>query len=197
MGVFLSRRLILASASPRRAELLRVMGLAFEIIPSRIDESATDSEKPQTHVARLAETKARAVAEAYPDTWILGADTVVVIDGEILGKPADTAEAKRMLAMLRGRTHEVHTGFALLDARTGETTERVVESLVTFRDISDDEIAWYVSTPEPYDKAGSYAVQGQGAFFIKAIHGSYTNVMGLPLCEVIDVLKEKKLLTFS
>jgi septum formation protein len=197
MGVILSRRLILASASPRRAELLKFMALDFEIIPSHVDESANKSESPQDHVLRLSRIKAQTVADRYPETCVLGADTIVVIDEEILGKPANRYDAEQILQKLRGRVHEVYTGFTLINKGTGALISQTVRSLVTVRNISNDEIAWYVSTPEPYDKAGAYAVQGLGAFFIKEIHGSYTNVMGLPLCEVVDVLKKEKILTFS
>jgi len=197
MGVTLSRRLVLASASPRRAELLKFMGLDFEIIPSLVDESWIKPESPQEHVLRLSREKAWAVSLDYPDAAVLGADTIVVIDNEILGKPADRFEAEGMLKKLRGRVHEVFTGFAVIDQAAGTSISRSVRSLVTFRLIADDEIAWYVKTPEPYDKAGSYAVQGLGAFFIREINGSYTNVMGLPLCEVVDALKEENILSFS
>ncbi|MDD5170622.1 MAG: Maf family protein [Syntrophales bacterium] len=196
MGILISGRLILASASPRRAELLRVMGLDFDIIPSHIDESLAPGETPQDHVLRLARDKADDVGNVFTEDWILGADTIVVIDDEILGKPADPVEAGQMLGRLSGRVHEVYTGFTLLNHAARIVTSQSVRSSVTFRNITEDEIKWYTETPEPYDKAGSYAVQGLGAFFIKEIHGSYTNVMGLPLCEVVDILKEKKILTF-
>ena len=193
----LSGRLILASASPRRADLLKSLGLDFDIIPSRIDELADDSESPIDHVLRLSREKARSVGNDFPGSTVLGADTIVVIQGEILGKPADRPAAEGMLRKLSGRVHEVYTGFTLFPPTSLAPISQMVRSLVTFRSISDDEIAWYVSSPEPYDKAGGYAVQGLGAFFIREIHGSYTNVMGLPLCEVVDVLKAEKILTFS
>ncbi len=197
MALILSRQLVLASASPRRAELLKSMGLDFKIVPGDVDESLGISEKPQDHVLRLSQEKARAVKNEYPEACILGADTIVVIEDDILGKPADRSEARQMLKRLSGRIHEVYTGFTLINPSPRTLISRVVRSFVTFRNIPDDEITWYVSTPEPYDKAGSYAVQGSGAFFIKEIRGSYTNVMGLPLCEVVDALKEENLLSFS
>ena len=197
MGLILSHPLILASASPRREELLRLLGLDFQVIPSRADETFFINEKPAEHVLRLAENKAYTIAQIYPQAWILGADTIVVIDGEVLGKPADPAAARRMLEKLSGRTHEVFTGFALLRLSEHVAIKEEVRAAVTFRNISEDEKLWYIQSPAPYDKAGAYAVQGLGAFFIKEIQGSYTNVMGLPLCEVVDALKKAGALRFD
>jgi septum formation protein len=197
MGLILSHPLILASASPRREELLRLLGLDFQIIPSRADETFFINERPAEHVLRLAENKAHAVAQAHPHAWVLGADTIVVIDGEVLGKPADSSAAARMLEKLSGRTHEVFTGFALLRLSGHIAVKEEVRAAVTFRSISEDEKLWYIKSQEPYDKAGAYAVQGLGAFFIKEIQGSYTNVMGLPLCEVVDALKKVGALRFD
>jgi septum formation protein len=197
MGLILSHPLILASASPRREELLRLLGLDFQVIPSRTDETFFINEKPAEHVLRLAENKAHTVAQTHPHAWVLGADTIVVIDGEVLGKPADASAAGRMLEKLSGRTHEVFTGFALMRLAGQVAIKEGVRAAVTFRNISADEKSWYIKSPEPYDKAGAYAVQGLGAFFIKEIQGSYTNVMGLPLCEVVDVLKKTGALRFE
>jgi len=197
MGLILSHPLILASASPRREELLRLLGLDFQIIPSRADETFFINEKPGEHVLRLAENKAHTIAQVYPLAWVLGADTIVVIDGEVLGKPPDPAAAGRMLAKLSGRTHEVFTGFALLRLSGHVVIKELVRAAVTFRSISEDEKMWYIQSTEPYDKAGAYAVQGLGAFFIKEIQGSYTNVMGLPLCEVVDAFKKAGALRFD
>jgi septum formation protein len=197
MDLLLTRRLILASASPRRAELLKFAGLTFEIMPSRIDESLAASESPEEHVLRLSREKAQAVGDQYPEACVLGADTIVLIEENILGKPADPSEARQMLKRLSGCIHEVYTGFTIMNKTDQVMISQAVKSRVTFRDIPDEEIAWYVSTREPYDKAGAYAVQGLGAFFIREIHGSYTNVMGLPLCEVVDVLKKENFLIFS
>ncbi len=197
MGLILSHPLILASASPRREELLRLLGLDFQVIPSRTDETFFINEKPAEHVLRLAENKAHTVAQTHPHAWVLGADTIVVIDGEVLGKPADASAAGRMLEKLSGRTHEVFTGFALMRLAGQVAIKEGVRAAVTFRNISADEKLWYIKSPEPYDKAGAYAVQGLGAFFIKEIQGSYTNVMGLPLCEVVDVLKKTGSLRFE
>lgn len=197
MGLILSHPLILASASPRREELLRLLGLDFQVIPSRADETFFINEKPAEHVLRLAENKAYTIAQGHPQAWVLGADTIVVIDGEVLGKPADSSEAERMLEKLSGRTHEVFTGFALLRLSGQIAIKEEVRAAVTFRNISEDEKLWYIQSPEPYDKAGAYAVQGLGAFFIKEIKGSYTNVMGLPLCEVVDALKKAGAMRFD
>jgi septum formation protein len=197
MGLILSHPLILASASPRREELLRLLGLDFQVIPSRADETFFINEKPAEHVLRLAENKAYTIAQAHPRAWVLGADTIVVIDGEVLGKPADSSEAGRMLEKLSGRTHKVFTGFALLHLSGHVVVKEEVRAAVTFRNISEDEKMWYIKSSEPYDKAGAYAVQGLGAFFIKEIQGSYTNVMGLPLCEVVDALKKVGALRFD
>jgi septum formation protein len=197
MGLQTTGRVILASASPRRIELLQQLGLRFEIVTSGVDEDFRGGESPREHVLRLAEAKAGAVSLLQPDAWVLGADTVVVIDGEILGKPRSPAEAAGMMRKLSGREHRVFTGFSMLSAECGVTVSEAVESSVIFRTLGDDEAAWYAATEEPYDKAGAYAVQGLGAFFIREIRGSYTNVMGLPLCEVVDAMKKLKILSFS
>lgn len=197
MRIQLSAPFILASASPRRFELLRLLGLDFTVIPSDADETFRKDESPPAHALRLSVEKAGLIAAAYPGSWVLGADTIVVINGEVLGKPADPAEARQMLGKLSARIHSVFTGFTLArqDART--TVSEVVESTVLFREIAEDEMAWYLNSPEPYDKAGAYAVQGSGAFFIKEIRGSYTNVMGLPLCEFVDQLKKAGAVKFK
>ena len=186
----MTSRLILASASPRRKELLKLAGLNFEIIPSDVDEAFLKGETPEEHVLRLSEEKAVFIAGLNPDVWVLGADTIVIINGEILGKPAAVDEAREMLVKLSGREHKVITGFCLTRKNENVMVKDAVESTVVFKKIPEDEIEWYVRTKEPYDKAGGYAVQGIGAFFIKEIHGSYTNVVGLPLCEVIETLRE-------
>jgi len=180
---------ILASASPRRKELLGELIRDFEIIPSEIDETSLAGESPEDHVLRLSREKALEISRGKPDKWVLGADTVVIIDGKMLGKPKTAVEAKQMLDMLSGRAHRVVTGFAIVREGEGIIVNDTVESCVIFKDISRDEIDWYTGTNEPYDKAGGYAVQGKAAFFIKEIHGSYTNVIGLPLCEVVTALK--------
>lgn len=196
MQLHVSGKLILASASPRRIELLQLMGLDFEVLPSGIDEAFQRGETPREHVLRLSEEKALAVARSHPDDWVLGADTIVIISGEVLGKPGAVAEAKEMLEKLSGQEHEVFTGFSIVRQKMGILIREVVESSVLFRDITGDEMDWYTGSEEPYDKAGAYAVQGMGAFFIREIRGSYTNVMGLPLCEVVDALKRVSAIGF-
>lgn len=197
MAAALAGKFILASASPRRIELLRLMGLTFDIIPSNIDETFPEGEDPRSHVLRLSADKAKTVSMHHPEAWVMGADTIVVINSEVLGKPQTTAEARKMLGKLSGRTHTVFTGFTVMNTSENVLISNAVDSSVQFRDIPEDEMAWYIASEEPYDKAGGYAVQGMGAFFIREIHGSYTNVMGLPLCEVVDVLKRIGVLTFS
>lgn len=197
MGVVLTAPLILASASPRRAELLRLLGVDFRVLPSRADESILRQESPHAHVRRLSGAKADAVAALHPESWVLGADTVVAVGREVLGKPETTGEAGRMLKKLSGREHEVYTGFTLRGIDAGVAIHEVVASKVAFRRIPDDEIAWYVNSREPYDKAGGYAVQGMAAFFIREIRGSYTNVMGFPLCEVLDAMKKAGAVRFG
>ncbi len=190
MGVVLSAPLILASASPRRAELMRLLEVEFRVLPSGADESFLRRESPEAHVRRLSGVKAEAVAAGHPECWVLGADTVVAVGREVLGKPGTPREAGRMLKKLSGREHAVYTGFTLRGIEAGISIQEVVASKVAFRQVPDDEIAWYVNSREPYDKAGGYAVQGMAAFFIWEIQGSYTNVMGLPLCEVLDAMKK-------
>lgn len=190
-------KLILASSSPRRIELLKLMGLDFEVIPSCIHEQLLQGEIPEQHVRRLSAAKAHAIADLHRDAWIIGADTIVVLKDEILGKPTSSADARRMLMKLSGHEHIVFTGFTIIHARDHIHVSEVVASSVFFNDLSEDEVNWYVGTEEPYDKAGGYAIQGTGAFFIKGLSGSYTNVIGLPLCEVVDSLKRLGVLSFQ
>ena len=189
MTISLSASLILASASPRRQELLRSVGLKFKIIPAHINENYLAGESPRQHVKRLSIDKAMVIARKYPEAWVLGADTIVVIDGLILGKPENKTQARKMLQKLSGREHKVFTGFTIAHVAAEIYRTKVIQSAVQFKTISPKEMDWYVASDEPYDKAGGYAVQGQGAFFIKSIRGSYTNVIGLPLCEVLEELK--------
>jgi len=179
-------RLVLASASPRRRELLGQLGLGFEVSAADIDETPRQGEAAEAYVSRLARDKARVVAARHPGAWVLAADTTVVLGSELLGKPRDAAEAREMLGRLSGRTHEVHTGVALAGPATEHST--VVRTRVTFRPLSTGEIAWYVGTGEPLDKAGSYAIQGKGGFLVAAVEGSPTNVIGLPLGETLALL---------
>ena len=179
-------RLVLASASPRRRELLGQLGLSFEVSAADIDETPQRGEAAAAYVLRLAREKAQAVVTRHPGAWVLAADTTVVLGDELLGKPRDPAEAREMLGRLSGRTHEVHTGVALAGPAAEHST--VVRTRVTFRPLSAGEIAWYVGTGEPLDKAGSYAVQGKGGFLVAAVEGSPTNVIGLPLGETLELL---------
>jgi len=185
----MSNAFILASASPRRRKLLGEMGLTFSVVPSDIDEEYHQGESVRDHVMRLSREKAQAVSTGNPDAWVLGADTIVIIDGKVLGKPGSPEEARAMLKSLSGREHRVITGFAIVKKSMHIIINDAVESLVVFKTLLEDEVEWYVRTDEPYDKAGAYAVQGKAAFFIKEIRGSYTNVVGLPLCEVVSALK--------
>ncbi len=197
MGITISGRLILASASPRRIEFLKLMGLDFDIVPGNIDETSRPEETPREHVLRLSEEKALSVASRYPEAWILSADTIVVVAGELLGKPGSPEEAMKMLEKLSDRAHEVITGFCILRQDRGVRIREAVGSTVLFRRITPDEMAWYTGTEEPYDKAGAYAVQGMGGCFIREIRGSCTNVVGLPLCEVVDALKRVAAIRFE
>jgi len=183
--------LILASASPRRKFLLKSLGIRFRAVPSSIEESLINGESPQENVQRLALAKAAEVSERFREKWVLGADTIVVIDGQILGKPADEQEARAMLARLAGRTHLVFTGYALVNASFSERRRiRCAESSVHIRELSPRQIAGYVRTGEPMDKAGAYAIQGIGSGIVERVSGSYTNVVGLPLCEVARDLQQ-------
>ncbi len=188
--------IILASVSPRRQELLKGIGIKFDVIPSGANEDALDGETPRGHVLRLSKKKSFAVSQNNPDAWVLGADTVVIIDGEVLGKPGTQKEARIMLKKLSGREHRVITGFTIVNKSTDVIISDAVESSVLFKEILEDEMNWYVKTEEPYDKAGGYAVQGMAAFFVSEIHGSYTNVIGLPLTEVVMALRRVGALVF-
>jgi len=182
--------LILASASPRRRELLQLAGIPLEIIPSQADESFCHGESPEEHVRRVARAKAIDVGRQHPGRWVLGADTVVAIDGKVLGKPGDPQEAEEMLRDLSQREHRVLTGFCILRYPSMEERGGTVISRVKFKSLSPEEIRWYINTGEPFDKAGGYAIQGKAAFMVKEVHGSCTNVVGLPLCEVVEALRE-------
>jgi septum formation protein len=180
--------LILASRSPRRSELLAAAGISFEVLAADIDETPHPNETPAGYVERLAIEKARAVLALRPDARVLGADTTVTIDGEILGKPENDDDARRMLRLLRGRVHDVHTGVALVSA--GQIRSRIDTTRVWFENMTDEDISWYVATGEPVDRAGAYAIQGFASRFIPRIEGSYSNVVGLPVALVSSILKE-------
>jgi septum formation protein len=177
---------VLASASPRRAELLRAAGVDFVVRPAHVDESGHDVEAARDYVVRLAVEKARAVPSANGDV-VLAADTTVVVDGELMGKPSDEAEAVRMLRRLAGRSHEVLTGVCV--TVDGVLDARVATTAVEFAPMSDDEIAWYVASGEPMDKAGAYGIQGRAARFVTEVRGSYSNVVGVPVALVYEMLR--------
>ena len=196
-------RLILASASPRRSELLRAAGIQFDVLPADVDESVLPGETAEHHVRRLAEAKACAVLPRAGGRPVLSADTVVVVAGEILGKPVDEGDARRMLRMLSGRSHEVMTGVCLRCHEGGRGKgggilpspfHEVVVTTVEFAPLTAAEIDWYVASGEPRDKAGAYAVQGLGSRFVTRIEGSYSNVVGLPVAVVYRMCKQTGLL---
>ncbi|HIJ77740.1 MAG: Maf family protein [Desulfobulbaceae bacterium] len=180
--------LILASGSPRRHDFLTNLGLDFTVRVADIAENCLPGEKPKAFVERMALEKARAVAALVAGAWVLAADTVVAVDEQILGKPEDEAAARRMLMLLAGRWHQVWTGFCLCCKDSGEQVIRSVCTEVCFIPLSPNLCAAYVATGEPLDKAGSYGIQGRGGFLVKEIRGSYTNVVGLPLAEVLEEL---------
>ncbi len=183
--------IILASASPRRSQLLNQIGASFTIIPAHVDETVHDALPPEEHVITLAERKARAVAGRVDAGVILAADTIVVLDGCIINKPVDEEDAHRMLRALSGRRHDVYTGFAVLDAASGRIATGVETTGVWFRPLHDDEIRSYVASGSPMDKAGAYGIQDDyGAVFVEQVHGDFYNVVGLPLCRVHAVLRE-------
>jgi septum formation protein len=181
-------RLILASGSPRRLELLRAAGLACVVSPADVDETPIAGEEPAVYVERLARAKAQAGLARYPDDAVLGADTTVVIDRRILGKPSTQEEAEDMLRRLSGRQHLVLTGVAI--AVAGAQLASVERTTVWMSSLTDDDIAWYVGSGEPLDRAGAYAIQGLASRFIPRIDGSYSNVVGLPVAAVLQLLKE-------
>ncbi len=181
--------LVLASASPRRSELLRAAGIEFTVRVADIDETVLPGESPGDYVRRLAGEKAQAVARA--GEMVLGADTTVVIGGEIAGKPVDAEDARRMLKLLSGQWHEVLTGVSLI--RSGQIISEVAVTRVKFSELTEAEIDWYVSTGEPMDKAGAYGIQGYASRFVEGIEGNYSNVVGLPVQVVYRLLKEFEL----
>ena len=181
--------LILASASPRRSELLKAAGIPHLVRPADIDESRVEGENPQEYVLRLSREKARAIAATIPDPdVVLGADTIVLIGRDVAGKPVDQADAERMLRALSGIWHEVLTGVSL--ARGDQIRSEVTVTRVKFAELSAREIAWYIASGEPSDKAGAYAIQGLASLFIEQIEGSYSNVVGLPIESVYRLARE-------
>jgi septum formation protein len=211
-------RLVLASASPRRAELLRAAGFEFDVIPADVDETMDIEETPDGYVRRVAQLKAQAVALQAPGRAVVGADTIVVVDHEVLGKPVDAADARRMLERLAGREHVVMTAVCLMNPREAGAEHgvhagpaeaanhaarergskrletRVARTTVEFAPLSANEIDWYIGTGEPMDKAGAYAVQGLASRFVTRVDGSYSNVVGLPVAVVYDLCRGAGLL---
>ncbi|SDF89906.1 Maf family protein [Terriglobus roseus] len=185
-----TKPIILASASPRRRELLTQIGVDFTVITADIDETPLPSEDHRTYTLRLAEEKARAVLVNHPDSIVIGADTTVTLHGELLGKPRDAEDAKRMLTLLQDNTHEVTTSIAVLT--TEETLTAVETTRVTFTAITAEQIAGYIASGEPMDKAGAYAIQGIAAQWIPRIEGDYFNVVGLPLAALASLLRKAK-----
>ncbi len=184
------KKIILASASPRRKALLEQIGLKFTVDAAAQEDTGLAGQEPHRLAREISLKKAESVAGQYPDAIIIAADTIGVIDGQILGKPESESEAQAMLASLSGKSHTVITGFTVLDTLTGEAVSRSVETIVHIRRITKSEIKAYVQTGEPLDKAGSYAIQGLGAVLVEKIEGDYFNVMGLPLAALAKVLKE-------
>jgi septum formation protein len=181
-------RLVLASGSPRRRELLSAAGFTFEVRMVDVDERRENGERAAAYVDRLSRAKAEAAAVRDPGSAVIGADTVVVVDEEVLGKPRDASDAVRMLRLLSGRAHDVLTGVAV--TWHGRTTSHVERTTVWFAPLSEHDIAWYVASGEPMDKAGAYAIQALASRFVPRIEGSYANVVGLPVAAVVRLLEE-------
>ncbi len=184
--------LVLASASPRRKQLLQSIGLNAQIIPANIDEDKLKGLPPEKMVAQLAMLKATDVARSFKgETYVIGADTCVCLDSEILGKPHNIADAKRMLGMLSGKKHTVYTGYCVVDCKSGNAVSKCEKTEVKFRTLSEKEIDAYIKTREPMDKAGAYGIQGKGSMFIEKIDGDYFNVVGLPLCALTQLMRDE------
>src|SRR5687767_1870305 len=192
----MSTRLILASASPRRADLLRAAGIEFDVVPADVNEAMDIEDTPDGYARRLAQLKAEAVRPQAGERPILGADTIVLVDNAVLGKPADAADAKRMLRLLSGREHAVLTAVCLINplAESRRVQTLVSRTNVEFAPLTDEEIDWYVASGEPMDKAGAYAVQGLASRFVTRIDGSYSNVVGLPVAVVYQLCRGAGLL---
>jgi len=180
--------IVLASESTRRVDILRSLGISFSIIPPDIDETKHKDETYREFVERISFEKASKVGNHFPDKWVIAADTIVVLKGKVLGKPQNERDAFNMLKTLRGKWHKVITGYCVLNVLQNITYRDMVETKVFLRHMTDDEIIRYIKTSEPMGKAGSYAVQGKGGYMVKEIKGSYTNVVGLPICEIAEAL---------
>jgi septum formation protein len=187
-------RLILASASPRRAEILRSAGFEFSVQPAEVDESRLPEEGVEDYVRRLARTKARFIAQSIAagdgSAFVIGADTVVLAEGQILGKPKEDAAARSMLRLLSGKTHEVLSGLSVIRFPNGPEHQHVERTRVRFLQLSEQEIDDYIASGEPFDKAGAYGIQGKGGRFVSRVEGCYFNVMGLPLSQLWSILKQ-------
>jgi septum formation protein len=183
-------RLVLASSSPRRRDLLASIGFDFDVIPSHIPEEKSAEETPEEYVARLSREKARAIGKSHADRWIVAADTTVVLDEQLLEKPDSPEDAKRMLRTISGRSHVVHTGVTVMRVDPHYADTRVCTTEVRIVPLTEADISWYVATGEPLDKAGAYAAQGAFAMFLDSIHGSFTNVVGLPLALLLQMLRK-------
>lgn len=189
--------IVLASSSPRRTEMLKECGLAHRVVPADVDETPDSVESPQSMVERLARDKALKVSELYPEAWVIGADTTVVVNGEILGKPEGEEDAFRMLNLISGRIHEVWGGLAVLCKSRAVTEIHSDVTRVRMRPLSPDAIRAYIASGEPNDKAGGYAIQGIGASLVERIEGSYTNVVGMNLSAVIQILQSNRVLELA
>jgi len=187
----------LASKSPRRRYLLQQAGLKFSVIPSDFDENSVKLSSPQSFVRCLAEAKALDISRKYPESWIIGADTIVFIDNTILGKPTSRTEARTMLQSLSAKTHQVLTGYCICCKSLDRFFSETITTDVCFKTLTQREIDWYINSGEPFDKAGAYAIQGIGTFLVKRINGSYTNVVGLPVCEVLEFLIKEGVVELS
>ncbi|MBF0468166.1 MAG: septum formation inhibitor Maf [Desulfamplus sp.] len=202
------KNLILASQSPRRKELLEQAGVDFKIVPANIEEIIGAFERAEDYVMRLSREKALHVAQKYPGEWVIGADTTVVMGDAILEKPLSEDDARKMLETLSGRSHIVYTGFTICrktDLAGRDSGIQAEEKLITssvrtdvlFKTLTASEIDWYIGTGEPFDKAGSYAIQGLGTFMVRSINGSYSNVVGLPVCEVMEILAKEGIIEMT
>ncbi len=191
-----NEKLVLASKSPRRQDLLQQVGMDIIISPSQVDESKIELTSPNEYVKELAFLKAENVSQQYDNHWVLGADTIVVIKDQILGKPKNIEDALHMLKLLNNACHSVFTAFCIRHKDSIKATIKSVETKVYFKRLSQNEIKWYANTREPYDKAGGYGIQGIGSFLVEKISGSYSNVVGLPIAEVVDTLTDLNLIEY-
>lgn len=183
--------IILASTSPRRRELLALLGIVFEVVPPTVEEIPSPGLSPREQAKQFALDKALSIARRRPDDLVLGSDTVIEIDGTLVGKPQDLDEAETMLCQLRGRTHQVHTGIALIHETAYVTVVRVETALVRMTAFTDQELGRYLETKESLGKAGAYSIQGEGARFIEKIEGDYPTIVGLPLRQTADLLEQQ------